>query len=197
MHRRYYLYHERKGIEPVSWEDFYGICKGLALAVEPFRPELILGIARGGLYPATLLAHILRVDIFPVYLTRRQNDEPVTDAPTWRLRPPGEVAGRRVLIVDEICGSGATLETARAEVERMGAAAVRTAVCFAHTRGQDAPDYIGLISDALFLLPWGREIVEDGSFVPHPEYARALAMQGLDASTLQLGIDAQLPQKRR
>lgn len=55
-----YDYATRQGTHPISWEDFHGICKALALAVAHFQPEIILPIGRGGYYPGTLLAHLLQ-----------------------------------------------------------------------------------------------------------------------------------------
>jgi hypothetical protein len=63
----------------------------------------------------------------------------------------------------------------------LGASAVRSAVLYAHTWGAGVPDYIGLITDALVLNPWDREILRDGAFCFHPEYVKALAHQGLAA----------------
>lgn len=40
-------------------------------------------------------------------------------------------------------------------------------------------DAIGLITDALILNPWDREIYRDGAFRFHPEYVEALAQQGV------------------
>lgn len=39
-------------------------------------------------------------------------------------------------------------------------------------------DNIGLISDALLLNPWDREILKDGSFQFHPEYVGTDAPRG-------------------
>lgn len=66
-------------------------------------------------------------------------------------------------------------------VAELGAAAIRSAVLYAHTWSTDVPDYIGLITDALVLNPWDRELLRDGIFHFHPEYADALAQQGLEA----------------
>jgi hypothetical protein len=56
------------------------------------------------------------------------------------------------------------------------------------------PDYIGLISDALLLNPWDREVLRDGAFQFHPEYVAALAHQGVepDASLLIEAIPIEL-----
>jgi hypoxanthine phosphoribosyltransferase len=60
MGHRPYDYSTRRGVLPVSWDDFHGLCKALAVAIEPYAPEIILPLARGGYYPGALLAHILR-----------------------------------------------------------------------------------------------------------------------------------------
>jgi len=176
-----YDYTTRKGIHPISWEEFHGICKALALAVSYFEPEIILPIGRGGYYPGTLLAHVLQTEIYPVRISRRVNDVVKYKSPRWLIEPPAKVAGRKVLIVDEICSVGETISMVKEKVAELGASSIKSAVLYAHTWGRDVPDYIGLITDALVLNPWDREILRDGMFHFHPEYANALAHQGIEA----------------
>jgi uncharacterized protein len=170
-------YSKRIGVLPISWDHFHGICKALAQGVAAFQPELILAIGRGGFYPGTLVAHMLRVEIYPLLISRRINDEVVFEQPKWKLGPPSQVKSKRVLIVDEICGQGKTLTMVKEKVDKLGAGEVRSAVLYAHTWGVPVPDYIGLIFDALILNPWDREILVEGEFQFHPEYVRALALQ--------------------
>jgi len=176
-----YDYTNRDGVRPISWDEFHGLVKALAVAVAPWRPEIVLPVGRGGYYPGALLAHILQVEVYPVRLTRREADVVVRDSPRWLMEPPAAVAGRRVLVVDEMCSTGETITLVRERALALGATAARTAVLYAHTWGAAVPDYIGLISDALILNPWDREIYRDGAFQFHPEYAGALAQQGLAA----------------
>lgn len=184
-----YDYSTRKGIHPISWEDFHGLCKGLVRAVSSFNPEIILAVGRGGFYPGTLIAHMLRAEIYPVRLSRRVNDVVQYDRPQWMVRPPERVRGCRVLIVDEISSTGETLVMVRQEALNLGARQVRCAVLYAHTWGTDVPDYVGLITDQLLLNPWDREIFVDGAFVMNPEYAGALREQDIAPSPALL-IDA-------
>ncbi len=183
MSQSSYDYSTRAGVRPVSWNDFHGICKALALAVARFAPEIILPVGRGGYYPGTLLAHMLQAEVYPVRVSRRVNDVVQHTSPQWLQEPPAAVAGRRVLIVDEICSAGETLTVVRQKVEGLGAAETRSAVLYAHSWGAGVPDYVGLVSDELLINPWDREIVRDGAFVFHPEYAEALAQQGLAPDT--------------
>ncbi len=181
-----YDYSTRAGVRPISWDDFHGLVKALAVAVAPWRPEMVLPVLRGGAYPGALLAHILQVEVYPVRLSRRQDDVVVRQTPLWLVEPPAAVRGRRVLVVDEMCSSGQTVQMVKTRALERGAAEARTATLYAHTWGADAVDYTGLISDELVLNPWDREILRDGAFVMHPEYAAALAQQGLAADAALL-----------
>jgi hypoxanthine phosphoribosyltransferase len=176
-----YDYSTRQGIRPISWDDFHGLVKALVAAVAPWRPEIVLPVLRGGAYPGALLAHILQVEVYPVRLTRREADVVVRQSPVWLAEPPAAVAGRRVLVVDEMCSTGETTEMVKARALELGAAEARTATLYAHTWGAAVPDYIGLITDELVLNPWDREIYRDGAFQFHPEYVAALAQQGIEA----------------
>jgi hypoxanthine phosphoribosyltransferase len=184
-----YDYENRTDVRPISWEDFYGLCKGLVVAVSRFRPEIILPIGRAGYYPGTLIAHMLQVEPYPVRLSRRVKDVVTYQSPQWLVEPPTAVQGHRVLIVDEICSTGETITMVRQKTKAMGAQAVRSAVLYAHTKGASVPDYVGLITDALILNPWDREVFKDGAFRFHPEYIEALAQQGVKADASLL-IDA-------
>jgi hypoxanthine phosphoribosyltransferase len=184
-----YDYSTRKGIRPISWNEFHGLVKGLVMAVAPFQPQVILPVGRGGYYPGTLLAHILQAEVYPVRLSRRVNDQVTFESPRWLLPPPPIVAGQRVLVVDEISSTGETLQLVKATTQTMGATAVKSAVLYAHSWATDTPDYIGLISDDLLLNPWDREIFKDGQFQMHPEYIGALAEQNV-APTPDLLVDA-------
>jgi hypoxanthine phosphoribosyltransferase len=181
-----YDYSSRAGVRPVSWDEFHGLVKALAVAVAPWRPEVVLPVLRGGAYAGALLAHMLQIEVYPVRLSRRQDDVVVRDTPLWLVEPPAAVRGRRVLVVDEMCSSGETVRLVKARALELGAAEARTATLYAHTWGTDAVDYTGLITDELVMNPWDREIYRDGAFRFHPEYAGALAEQGMaaDASLL-------------
>jgi hypoxanthine phosphoribosyltransferase len=172
-----YDYGRRSGVEPISWERFEELVRILAEQVENFEPQIILGIARGGLFPATTLSFMLRREFYPIRLTRRFDDAVVRDKPTWLVRPPDKVRGRRILVVDEIVDSGHTIALAAAEARTLGASAVRTAALYAHTWADPRPDYVALTSDALILNPWDREVLLDGQWTTHPELAAALKLQ--------------------
>jgi len=181
-----YSYQERKGVKLITWQNFHELCKGLAMAVSDFNPDIILGIGRGGFYPATMVSQILQKEIYPVRLTRRVEDIVMYEHPRWLLKPPPTISGLRVLVVDEICRSGDTLSMVITQAKETGASEVRSAVLYSHLKGQAIPNYIGIITDELILNPWDREIYKEGKFIFHPEYANALYKQGLKSKNSYL-----------
>ena len=181
MSQNSYNYSTRTGVRPISWEDFHGICKALALSISYFQPEVIVPIGRGGYYPGTLLAHLLQVEIYPVRVSRRINDIVKYKEPQWFIAPPAEVAHRRVVVVDEICDSGETIIMVKEKCQALGASIVKSAVLYAHSKAVHVPDYIGIITNELLLNPWDREVFRNGRFHFNPEYAEALVHQGLEA----------------
>lgn len=191
-----YAYENREGLLPVTWELFHGLCKGLALAVAPYRPEIILAVGRGGYYPGTLIAHLLRAEVYPVRLSRRVGDVIKHKHPKWLVKPPKLLKGKRVLVVDEICDTGETLQRVAKSARKRDAADVRTAVLYAHSQRADVPDYVGLVSDALILNPWDRETVDGETIVFHPEYLGAFEQQGITPdATLRIAAPTQPPAK--
>jgi hypoxanthine phosphoribosyltransferase len=185
-----YDYENRVGMLRISWKDFHGLCKGLVVAISSFQPEIILPIGRGGYYPGTLIAHLLQVELFPIRLSRRVDDIVTYQSPKWIVMPPRTVKNRRVLIVDEICSTGETISIVKEKVTAMGAQAIRSAVLYAHRKGASVPDYIGLITDALLLNPWDREIWKNGTFQFNPEYVNALQQQGMSVDASFIETDA-------
>ena len=172
-----YDYAHRQGVHEISWEEFDRLAARLAEALASEEVDLIVGIARAGLFPATAVACALRRELYPVRVTRRFNDRVVHAAPVWKVPLPPAVAGQAVTVVDEIADTGETLRLVAAETHRLGAARVVTAALVSHSWAAPRPDATALVSDALVLFPWDRHVLIDGEWRPHPELVEALAAQ--------------------
>lgn len=164
--------HEHKGELVITWEEFESLCRTLAVMVSGYDPQVVVGIAKGGVMPATILASLLRREFYPIRLSRRYNDQVVRETPEVLLGPPSLIAGQRVLLVDDIIVTGETLEIARQACLDQGAAEVRTVGLAVHSFSL-RPDYVALVSDALIIFPWDREVLHEGHFRPNPEYQAA------------------------
>jgi hypoxanthine phosphoribosyltransferase len=106
--------HQHKGRYEISWEKFGVLSKELALKIaQEFTPECVVGISKGGLPLATVLASIFRVDLYPVRLSYREMDRETHSSPKWSVRVTDKVRGKKVLLVDDIIVSGETLKIAK------------------------------------------------------------------------------------
>ena len=109
------------GILELSWELFGELCRALAVRVaRDYDPEVIVGIAAAGVIPGAVIAAILQKEFHAIKITRRDEDDRPRQRPEILSAAPPQVAGRRVLLVDEICDSGDTLRLALAAVRDMG-----------------------------------------------------------------------------
>lgn len=178
---RPYDYGRRAGVHWVNWAQVEELCRRLAEGLAEREIEAVVGIARGGLVAATLVALSLRLDLYPVVLTRRVRDQVRESRPVWRTPAPESLrvlAGRRVAVVDDMADTGETLEEAARALETIGASAVVRAALAAHSWTEPRPDVVPLVTDALVVWPWGRHVLEPSSeWRLHPEYLEALRMQ--------------------
>jgi hypoxanthine phosphoribosyltransferase len=114
------------------------------------------------------VASILQTEFTSMAVTRRDADS----SPVLVSGPPPTIRGRRVLVVDETCESGSTMRLALNEVRAMKPAEVRSAVSF--KTGEYAPDFYAFETESFIILPWDREIIQNGEIIVRPDYAARL-----------------------
>ena len=162
-----------KGVLEVDWPFFGELSRALALKVaREWDPQVVIGVATAGVIPGATIAAILDREFHSMLISRRYRAEGIRDTPAVFGQVPTEVRGKRVLLVDETCDSGATMRLAVAALVNGGASAVKTAVSF--KTGTYVPDFHGLATDSAIVLPWDREILVDGELVVNPLYADVL-----------------------
>jgi hypoxanthine phosphoribosyltransferase len=171
-----YDYTHRQGIEEISWQRFSELSANLVERLAAEQVQVIVGIARAGLFPATLVACGLRCEFYPVRITRRVNDQITYEKPAWKVDVPPQVCGQTVAVIDEIADTGETLALVARRARARGATRVITASLVSHSWANPAPDVVALTSDALILFPWDRQVYLEGRWRDHPEVAEAIAI---------------------
>ncbi len=154
----------------LTWDDVMDVCKDMAVAINAeFNPDLVIGIARGGLIPAVIIASMLRKDFIPISLSRRHRDRVIHSVPQVFVPITTCLDGHSVLIVDETCQTGETFQISMREAQQKGARRVKTAALYISRAGY-MPNWYGFETDALTVKPWDFEVLEDGKFVIRKEY---------------------------
>lgn len=162
-----------KGVFEVEWPLFGELSRALALkVVRSWDPEIIVGIATAGVVPGAVISAILDREFHSIVVSRRYQSDTPREHPEVFGAAPVAVRGRRVLIVDETCDSGATMRLAISAVQHAGATEVRSAVAF--RTGSYEPDYHALATESTIVLPWDREVLFEGELVPNPLYRETI-----------------------
>jgi hypoxanthine phosphoribosyltransferase len=142
----------------VSWDDLDRLVADLAASVGPGH-DVILAIARGGLVPAGMLAYRLGIrDIVVAAVDYYDDAGSRREQPVFLQFPPDiALAGRRVLVVDEVWDSGTTIATVADRVRAAGGADVTTAVLHfkpGRSRVAGSPDHHAATTDAWVVYPF-------------------------------------------
>lgn len=161
-----------EGVLELTWDVFGELCRALAVKVarSGYEPDLVVGIAKAGVIPGAVIASILRCDFFSMKISRDVGVEQVRAQPKILSAAPRQAADQRVLIVDEICTSGATLKLALNALRNVGPSQVLTATSFVKLGGYK-PDFYAIETDATVIFPWDRQVVDDdGELIVNPQY---------------------------
>ena len=90
----------------LSWQDIQHLAQEIARQIQTsdWRPDLVIGVDRGGLVPSVMLSHYLNVPHASVKVSLRDGGE--CESLTWA--PEMVLDGKNILLVDDINDSGAT-----------------------------------------------------------------------------------------
>jgi hypoxanthine phosphoribosyltransferase len=147
--------------EDLSWQAFGEASRDLAkaIAADGFEPDLILSIARGGLFLAGALGYALAVKNLHVVNVEFYDGVGTTlDMPVMLPPVPSAVdfSAKKVLISDDVADSGRTIELVHTFVKDH-VDEVRTAVIYEKPRSVIRCDYVWKRTDRWINFPWSCE----------------------------------------
>jgi uncharacterized protein len=162
--------------EVLTWEGFGTACRELATLVadSSFRPEILVAVARGGLLPGGGLSYALGIKLTDAINVEFYTDVEQTLPDPVLLAPhldTDSIAGRHILVVDDVADSGRTLALVLDLLQQHGSEA-RSAVLYAKPGSEVTPDYVWRQTDRWIVFPWSAEPPVSGARAPQSE-ARA------------------------
>src|SRR5436305_2386860 len=144
--------------EVMSWDDLGRGARDLAEAVaaDGYRPDMVLGIARGGLLVAGALGYALGIkNTFTMNVEFYTGIDQRLEMPM--ILPPVpdllDFADFTVLIADDVADTGATLELVKDFCEGK-VAEVRCAVLYDKSRSIVKCEYVWRRTDRWITFPW-------------------------------------------
>ena len=144
--------------EMLSWETFGSASRELAeqVAASGFVPDVIMAIARGGLFIAGALGYDLDVkNLHVVNVEFYTGVDERLDMPVMLPPVPAAVdlAGARVLIADDVADTGETLKLVH-DFCRDHVAEARISVIYEKPRSLVKSDYVWRRTDLWIEFPW-------------------------------------------
>jgi hypoxanthine phosphoribosyltransferase len=154
--------------ENLGWQAFGDASRDLArvIAGDGYRPDLILAIARGGLFVAGALGYALSVKNLHVMNVEFYNGVGTTlDMPVMLPPVPSAVdfSAKKVLIADDVADSGKTIELVHSFIKDH-VYEVRSAVIYEKPRSTIKCEYVWRRTDRWINFPWST----DPPVVPEP-----------------------------
>ena len=147
--------------EVMTWADLGDGARSLAetVAADGFVPDMILGIARGGLLVAGAVGYALGVkNTFTMNVEFYTGVDERLDVPMILPPVPNLVdfAEQRVLIVDDVADTGETMRLVQ-DFCAMRVAETRCAVLYEKPRSLVKCDYVWRRTDKWITFPWSAQ----------------------------------------
>ena len=154
--------------EVPKWNTIYAMLLSQAKKIcqSGFKPDVIVGVTRGGWVPARILSDLLEIPnlatvrvefYFGVAETR--NEPALTQGVSAR------VLGKKTLVVDDVADTGRSLQLVKEHLLQQGAAEVQIATLYYKPLSAAKPDYYEKKTLRWVVFPWdmketARKIVE-------------------------------------
>ncbi len=158
----------RAKFEVPTWKKIYDMLLSQAEKIRQsgFKPDVIVGITKGGWIPARVLSDLLEIpDLVTVRVEFYLGVAETRNKPVLTQGVSAVVTGKKALIVDDVADTGKSLHLAREHVLQQGAPEVRIATVYSKPWSIIKPDYYEIETSCWVVFPWEtketvRKIVE-------------------------------------
>ena len=177
-----------------SWEEVYVLLAEVANRIRlNYRPEVVVGVARGGLIPARIIADLLDIStIGSIGVTFYKDVGQPMRNPIITHPLNVTVLYKCILLVDDIVDTGKSLALVASKIRRRAAELI-TATIYRKPSACVVPDYFAEETDVWVVFPWelretikkiSRKLLSSGMTVLEVQsYFRAVGLDNKYART--------------
>lgn len=147
-------------LEIPTWEQIYEMLLNLANKIrkDGFKPDVILGVSRGGWPPARVLSDLLEnPELANVKTEFYMGVAETKGEPTITQPVSVSVRDKKVLVVDEIADTGKSLRLIQSHLKKQGASEIKIATIYYKPWSVVTPDHYEKESSAWVVFPWERK----------------------------------------
>ena len=143
--------------EVPTWNQIYDMFLSQAHTIQSqkFKPDIIVGIARGGLIPACILADLLGTPELTFIQIEFYTDINQTRMePVLKQKLATQLTGRKTLLVDDIVDSGQSLRLAKTHLKQQNALEIKTATLYQKPQSTIVPNFYEKQTNSWVVFPW-------------------------------------------
>jgi uncharacterized protein len=173
-----------------TWSDIQKSCLALAerTRADDFRPDIIIGVARGGWIPARILADLLGISSLANLGIAFYSDIAQTGKKPVITQPISDkIEGKIVLMVDDVADTGQSLKIGRDHVSELQPRNLKLATIYKKPWSILTPDYFNSVSDAWIIFPW--EQAESTRSLKKKLTAQGFTLTEIKRQLLEAGLE--------
>lgn len=139
----------------MTWQDIEKAIEALAVTIkEDYDPDIIVGIARGGLIPAVRFSHLFNdLTMRVVHVKYYENVDETMDKPEIHWSDIEKLEGK-VLLVDDVADTGSTLETVQKHLQDRIEGELKICTIAYKPKSKIKPDYFVYETENWIVFPW-------------------------------------------
>ena len=143
--------------EVPKWNQIYEMLLNLAEKIRKnnFKPDIIVGVSRGGWPPARVMSDLLdNPNLANVRAEFYLGVAETKGEPTLTQPVSMTIAGKKVLVVDEVADTGKSLKLVKEHIIEKGATEVKIATVYYKPWSIVKPDYYERETSKWIVFPW-------------------------------------------
>lgn len=182
--------------EVPTWNQIYDMLLQLAEKIREngFKPNVIVGVSRGGWPPARVLSDLMdNPNLANVRAEFYLGVAETKGEPTLTQPVSVTVAGKKVLVVDEVADTGKSLKLVKEHLIEQGAREVKIATVYYKPWSVVTPDYYEKETSCWIVFPW--EIKETVRKIVKKCREKAKSVEEETAKLVKAGIPAELVER--
>ena len=143
-----------------SWDQIYTLLLCLAEKIQKsgFKPDVIIGVSRGGWIPARIMSDILEnpkltnvTTEFYIGITKTKNEPTITQQVSLPVKD------KKILVVDDLVDTGKSLKLLTEYLQNIGAAEIKIATIYCKPWSVTFPHYYEKMTRYWVIFPWERK----------------------------------------
>jgi len=181
--------------EVATWNQIYDMLLDLANKIQGdgYKPDVIIGIARGGLVPARILSDVLETpELAIIQIEYYVSIAQTRQEPILKRSLHTQITDKKALLVDDVSDTGKSLQLAKNHLQQQDAKEIKTATLYAKPETITKPDYCEKQTSHWIVFPWdAKETVR--KIIQKQEGKRATSKE--IAKLVKAGLPKQLAEK--